>query len=89
MNKQITEVFTCKCKPDFNWKNNNTYRAHFNSNRHQKYEKNYQEKENRKIINKLEIELKKLIFENNQLRELYLNCSRENLELKNKINNYK
>lgn len=84
MNKEITEVFTCNCRLGFNWKNKNTYRAHKNSNRHQSYDKSNQEKVHRINVNKLQIELNKLNLENIQLRELYLNCAKENLKLKKK-----
>jgi hypothetical protein len=87
MNKQITPVFTCNCRPEFNWKNKNTFRAHKNSNRHQSYEKSFQEKEHRINVNKLVIELNKLKLENKQLRELYLNSAKENLKLKKEFKN--
>lgn len=87
MNKQITEVYTCNCRPNFNWKNKNTYRAHKKSNRHQSFEKSSQEKEHRINVNKLEIELNKLKLENKQLRELYLNCAKDNLKLKKEFKN--
>ena len=47
MNKQITEVYTCNCRPNFNWKNKNTFRAHKKSNRHKGFEKSSQEKDHR------------------------------------------
>jgi len=78
----LVVTFTCDCKSGFNWKNKNTYMAHKKSMRHISYEKNLQEKEHRKNITILQIRNDKLERENKQLRELYLYCAKENMDLK-------
>lgn len=83
---EISVVFTCECRPDFNWKNKHTYKNHKKSIRHQNYEKINQEKEHRKNITKLQIEYDKLKRDMTQLKELYINCAKENMELKNRLN---
>ena len=85
MSLSVAEVFTCNCKPGFNWKNKNTFKMHKASIRHKSYEKSIQEKTNRININKLQIELNRLELENSRLRELFLNSAKENMILKNKL----
>ena len=70
---KLKVVFTCDCKKGFNWKNKNTYKYHFKSNRHTNYETKLQEKEHRKEITILQIKYDKLERDNNKLKDLYLN----------------
>ena len=86
INTSITEVFTCECRPGFNWKNKKTYKIHKNSIRHKNYETLNEDKQNRININKMQIELNRLKLENNKLRELFLNTAKENMELKKNVN---
>lgn len=86
INNKIVSVLTCECKPGFNWKNKNTYNAHKKSLRHKLYEINKEEREYKININKIQIEYNKLKLENMQLRELYLNLAKENMNLKKKLN---
>lgn len=85
MENSLINVYTCGCRQDFNWKNEKTYKSHMKSIRHQNYEKTFQQKEDRININKLQINHDRLERENKQLRELYINCARENMDLKEKL----
>jgi hypothetical protein len=85
-NKDLIEIYTCECNPKFNWKNKKTYLNHKKSKRHQNFENNNKEKNNRITLTKLQIEINKLKLENTKLKELFLESAKENLLLKNKLN---
>ena len=68
----LVSVFTCDCKPGFNWKTKATYKAHFTSQRHLQNETRKQELEHRKAVTRLQIEVNRLRLENIKLRRLYL-----------------
>lgn len=83
----IVEVFNCNCRPGFNWKNRNTFKCHFKTNRHVSYQNKQQELEHRKNITTIQIEIDKLKRENEKLKELLLKALYDNQELiKNKMN---
>ena len=71
MQTNIVEVYTCDCRPSFNWKNKNTYKAHFRSQRHKQLETAAQELDHRKTVVRLQIEVDKLKAENEQLKDKY------------------
>lgn len=86
MNMDLVEVFNCKCRPGFNWKNKKTFKCHFNSNRHISYQNKQQEFEHRKNNTLLQVSHDKLKRENEKLKELLLKALYENQELISKMN---
>jgi hypothetical protein len=78
----ITVVLTCECTPGKIYPNNQSLKRHFQCQRHQNYEIKIQEKDHRIDITKLQIEYDRLKRENEILREMYLNCAKENCALK-------
>ena len=82
----LTEVYTCQCKLDFNWKNKNTYKNHFKSKKHKLYETINQEINHRKNITKLQIKYEKLNREHEQIKKMFLNVLYKNDESDSLLN---
>lgn len=82
--QQLLEVFSCPCNPGFNWKNKNTFKAHFNSKRHKQHSTTELELDHRKRITRLQIELDKITAEHLKLKELYFKLLYEYDTLKKK-----
>jgi hypothetical protein len=68
----IVQVYTCSCNPNFNYKTKSSFLSHFKSKRHEVYQQKIDKTEDRKKIQLLETEVKRLKSEIRLWREKYL-----------------
>lgn len=70
--QHLIQVYTCKCNPNFNYKTKYSFSTHFKSKRHLSFQQNIDKTEDRRKIQNLEKETKRLQCEVNLWKEKYL-----------------
>jgi transposase-like protein len=70
--KNLVQVYTCKCNPNFNYKTKSSFSNHFQSKRHLSFQQNIDRTEDRLKIQTLEKEIRRLNSEVKLWKEKYL-----------------
>jgi hypothetical protein len=85
MNKNmdsIVEIYHCDCNPNKHYKTKQTFKKHFDTKKHQLFEKQSNQINYARKVQQLEIELKKITKERDIWKEKYMEIHVLDLKLK-------